>query len=59
MIAADFAFDRIVKHLLDAKADQTIIHEGKRAIDFIPQLPHFCYVGDPNKCREYLLKSSK
>lgn len=57
MLAAENAFDGIVKHLVDAKADRTVLHEGKRAIDFVPQLPLFCYVSDPDKCREYLLKS--
>lgn len=54
MLAAENAFDGIVKQLLDAKADRTVLHEGKRAIDFVPQLPSFCYVSDPDKCREYL-----
>jgi hypothetical protein len=56
MLAAENAFDGIVKQLLDAKADRTVLHEGKRAIDFVPELPSFCYVSDPDKCREYLLK---
>lgn len=56
MLAAKYAFDGIVKHLVDAGADQTLIHKGKTAADYIPQLPPFCYVGDPKKCREYLLK---
>lgn len=57
MLAAEHAFDGIIKQLLDAQADKTVIHEGKRAIDLVPDLPSFCYVTDPAKCREYLLKS--
>ncbi len=57
MLAAENAFEGIVEKLVDAQADRTVLHEGKRAIDFVPELPTFCYVTDPAKCREYLLKS--
>lgn len=54
MLAAGFAFDGIVKNLLDAKADRSLIHDGKTAADYIPESSLFCYAGDPDKCRQYL-----